>query len=221
MTEYKIQFFDAKTHECVGEQTVDDNFVKIVKDTGFVNKSLKAHITCCFIYTLKDKLPEGSMAELGVYRGGVTKFLATLFPNRTVYAFDTFEGIPKSVLTLSDNMSGGEFSDVEDVFEYLNDPNIVIGRGLFPSTIDSAIAKDVPFALVHLDADLYWSTLEGLRYFWPRMANGGIVILDDFEEQPTTPGVKKAFYDYFKDVLVPDIYPVLKDSGVVAIRKTT
>src|SRR2546427_656411 len=42
---------------------------------------------------LQDKV-EGSLAEVGVYRGELSKFIQELAPQRTLYLFDTFEGFP-------------------------------------------------------------------------------------------------------------------------------
>lgn len=223
MTQYKIQFH-SEQGQVVGEQIVDSDYVKIAQNTGFMERSLKAHITSAFVYNLKDELPQGDIAELGVYQGGMTKFLASCFPDRTVYAFDTFEGLPvEKYRNDLDRLLPGEFGhiDEQDVLKYLNDSNIVIRKGVFPKTVPD----DTIYALVHLDADLYLSTYEGLNYFWPRMADNGFIILDDFDEQPTTPGVKQAFNEYFtrfgsKEITV-DIIPVLDDFGIVAIKKGT
>ena len=208
----------------LGSQEVGQDFIDILTDTKCVQKSLKCHITGCFVYTLQDHLPEGSIAELGVYQGGMTKFLATLFPERKVWAFDTFEGMP--ALGEDDEVAEGEFADVGEVIEYLDNDNIMIKKGIFPDTAVEDIGWDDgafndTFALVHLDADLYQSTYDGLAFFWPRMAENGVIILDDFEGQPAAPGVKKAFDDFFAPpATYPEVVPVLGDCGVVAIRKT-
>ena len=49
------------------------------------------------------------------------------------------------------------------------------------------------FSLVHLDADLYSSTLAGLEFFYPRMVPGGIIIVHDYS---TLPGVAQALTDF-------------------------
>ena len=49
------------------------------------------------------------------------------------------------------------------------------------------------FSLVHLDADLYASTLADLEFFYPRMIPGGIIITHDFS---TLPGVARAFSEF-------------------------
>ena len=33
---------------------------------------------------------------------------------------------------------------------------------------------------VNLDMDLYKPTLEGLKFFWPKMVKGGIILIHDF-----------------------------------------
>jgi O-methyltransferase len=136
----------------------------------------------------------GDLAELGVYRGGVARLLATSCPARTVHLFDTFTGIPWDGYDVGlDRHQPGEFSTrLNDVCEYLADcPNVSFHPGLFPGT-----ATGDRFAFVHLDADLYASTWAGLAYFWPRLSPGGAVVLDDWR-WPWCPGVAKAVADYF------------------------
>lgn len=136
----------------------------------------------------------GDLAELGVYRGGVSRLLAKAFPTRTVHLFDTFAGLPSDGHSAKHDLhQPGEFaSDLDAVKEYLSDcPNVVYHAGLFPST-----ATGERFALVHLDADLYASTLAGLEWFWPRLAVGGVLVLDDWKWQPC-PGVEAAVGEYF------------------------
>lgn len=119
----------------------------------------------------------GDLAELGVYRGGVARMLAMSEPRRTVHLFDTFTGMPAA--SECDGYKAGDFGDCSlmGVQEYLADcPNIVFHPGVFPKT-----AIDGQFAAVHLDADLFASTLAGLQWFWPRLSVGGVIILDDYD----------------------------------------
>ena len=55
---------------------------------------------------------------------------------------------------------------------------------------------------VHLDVDLYKSTLDCLKFFYPRVNKGGIIISHDY---PSVNGVKKAFDEFFKDKPEPII----------------
>ncbi len=48
------------------------------------------------------------------------------------------------------------------------------------------------YRFVHIDVDLYQPTLDSLQYFFPRLAEGGIIITDDYD----WPGARKAFQEY-------------------------
>ena len=46
---------------------------------------------------------------------------------------------------------------------------------------------------MHLDVDLYRSTLQCLEYFWPRVLPGGVLLSHDYS---ILPGVKQAFTEF-------------------------
>lgn len=141
-------------------------------------------------------IPEGLIAEVGVYKGGSLKVLAQLFADRPVLGFDTFEGLPKEQWIESEIHEAGDFHDttLEDVQEFLRDcPNVVLTKGLFPDS--GKHFEDHTFALVHLDTDFYLGTKLSLDWFWPRMNSGGIIVLDDYN-WPNCPGVKQAVEEY-------------------------
>jgi len=137
---------------------------------------------------------KGNVAELGVYKGGITRMLALMLPDKTVYGFDTFAGLPSLKHTI-DFHSEGEFSaNLAEVTKYLSDlPNVVLKPGIFPDT--TAGLHDEQFALVHLDADFYESTRLALSFFWPKMVEGGVIVLDDYGWK-NCEGVTKAVDDF-------------------------
>ncbi len=139
-------------------------------------------------FHLAGMIGPGDVAELGVGDGGATRFLARLFPERTVYAFDTFAGLPPSAREDEPELVAGLFPARADTEQYLAElPNVTIRKGIFPETARGLESKT--FALVHLDADLYASTRAGLRFFWTRTE--GYIVLDDFRRRET-PGVEAA-----------------------------
>ena len=77
-----------------------------------------------------------------------------------------------------------------------NDYKVVYCDGLFP---DTAKGINVPFSFVHLDADIYQSTVAGIAFFYPLLQRGGRMVLDDYKFY-RCPGVQKAVEEYFKDV---------------------
>ena len=81
----------------------------------------------------------------------------------------------------------------------------MIRKGFFPRTIEEA-EKNEKFCLVSLDADLYEPILEGLRFFYPRLSQGGYILIHDYNnldiignQYITLNGVKKAVKDYEKE----------------------
>ena len=136
----------------------------------------------------------GAIAELGVFRGEFAAAMNALMPERTLFLFDTFEGFdpaeaaPEGLAAAHENASAGA------VLRRLPHPERAIVRaGLFPAT--AAGLEGEIFALVSLDADLEESTLSGLRWFVPRMAEGGYLLLHD-RSHPGLPGVRAAMRRY-------------------------
>lgn len=134
------------------------------------------------------KNPTAPMAEAGVFDGGVVGILSDNFLDSTIYAYDTFEGLPEACWTKDEPHQAGQFKPTHDVIKFLsNRKNVVVRKGLFPESI----GEESNFWMVHLDLDFYLSTLNALKILIPRMAKGGIIFLDDYEWH-MCPGVKKA-----------------------------
>lgn len=68
---------------------------------------------------------------------------------------------------------------------------VEVRRGHVPDTLSGV---DDTFCFVNLDMDLYYPTLEALKFFYPRMAENGVILLHDYYS--TLLGVKKAVYDF-------------------------
>lgn len=153
---------------------------------------------------------DGSMAELGVYRGATAAFLHTLAPSRTLYLLDTFGGLPENDLAADPSGESGKTcanTSIELVKERVGEENVVYCPGYFPDTA-SAIPDRERFALVHLDCDLLVPTRAGLEFFYPRMNAGGLIIVHDYCGT-RWPGVAEAVDAFLADklespVLLPD-----------------
>lgn len=161
---------------------------------------------------LKEDVPNGAFAELGVYRGETAVVLHALDPNRKLYLFDTFEGFRQEDLDNEDGTAGGytisSFADTspELVLEKLGtNENIVLCKG---NLVDSfATLPEQSFALVSMDLDLGKPTAAGLAYFYPRMEPGGVIIIHDYN--PKWPGLMRAVDEFLTNiaetpVLIPD-----------------
>lgn len=138
---------------------------------------------------------DGAMAELGVYQGSSAKIICEAKQDRDLYLFDTFSGLPEPGEGEARMLRRGQFAAglpaVRTLLRGYRD--VVFYPGIFPQS--AAAIDGVRFSLVHLDADLYASTLAGLEFFYPRMVPGGIIIAHDYS---TLPGVMQAFTEFLR-----------------------
>lgn len=108
----------------------------------------------------------GSLAEVGVYRGGTAKIICEAKGVSPLYLFDTFEGLPeaeqrKRRWVLSRR---SVFLPLINIQKYLRTySNVNFFKGIFPSTGKSL--ENVLFSFIHLDVDLFDYTLRSLEFF--------------------------------------------------------
>jgi predicted O-methyltransferase YrrM len=116
---------------------------------------------------------EGMVLEFGVAGGHSIRELASVFPDRHIHGFDSFEGLPEA---WRPEFPEGIFKcDVPHVPD-----NVTLHQGLFNETLPSFLeANPGPIAFLHLDADLYSSTAYVLELVEDRLIDGSIVIFDE------------------------------------------
>ena len=135
----------------------------------------------------------GAAAELGVYRGFFARCINQLMPQRKLYLFDSFEGFAEGACAVDSFQAAHRNTAVEKVMAIMPYPDsITVKPGFFPESLEGLEER---FCLVSLDVDFYRGTLDGLRYFWPRLERGGYLMLHDWGS-PKLPGVAKALRDY-------------------------
>lgn len=161
---------------------------------------------------------DGSVAELGVYKGKFAKFINQYFPERSLYLFDTFEGFDdRDIATEKENkLSTGDqdFTEtsVEFVMKLMPYPKKCIPvKGFFPES-----AKDIKttFAFVSIDADLYEPIYNGLVFFYPKLAPGGYIFIHDFNND-NYKGSRRAVEQFCMEQKINSV--PLPDSGGSAI----
>lgn len=143
----------------------------------------------------------GSIAEVGVYRGGSALLLAAAKQEADLYLFDTFEGMPAVNPATDGNFQEGDFSNssLHEVKNLLRGyAGVHFYPGIFPRSAAPLEPRNLTFKLVHLDVDLHSSTLAALEWFYPRMERGGLIVSHDYNDK-TVPGVKQAFDEFFAD----------------------
>jgi len=169
----------------------------------------------------------GEIAELGVFRGEFAKLLNKLFPDRNLYLFDTFEGfVPEEqeyeithLYTNKGSFIGNrdfKNTSVEIVLKKMeNKKKCIVKKGKFPETIPQSEQR---FALVSIDCDLYVPVLEGLKYFYPRLNEGGYIMLHDYNSDDFT-GIKKAVSECEKIYGKMHKVPIPDRDGTLVISK--
>jgi len=160
----------------------------------------------------------GQFAEAGVYKGNTSRFIHQLAPERTCLLFDTFSGFPKQDLE-QDMIEDNRFNDtsLEEIQKNMgNLENIIIIKGYIPDTFIGL--EDERFAFVHLDLDLYNPTINSLHYFYPRLTNGGYLVIHDYNSRIANQACKRAVDEFMQDkperiVEIPDRW------GTILFRK--
>lgn len=119
----------------------------------------------------------GNTAEVGVYQGDFAKHINRLFPDSTLYLYDTFEGFSEKDIEQESNKdlkrSYTHYAATSEdlVLGKMPHPEkVVIRKGFFPET---ATGENDKYLFVNLDADLYAPILAGLEYFYPKLTRGG------------------------------------------------
>ena len=175
------------------------------------------------IERLKKDTIIGDFAEVGVHKGETAKIIYEMDSSRTLHLFDTFEGFNEADLKhetqKEKKFSTTEFSDtsLEEVKKEIGGgENVLYYPGYFPSTAKGL--DKLQFAFVHLDADLYLPTIEGLKFFYPKLSAGGVIIIHDYNH--TWDGIKKALHEFMPSI--PETLIELPDwKGSVMIVKNS
>ena len=135
----------------------------------------------------------GAAAELGVYRGFFSRCINLSLPERRLYLFDSFAGFAEEAEASEAFRAAHRNTAVDKVLAMMPYPErITVKPGFFPESLHGLEDR---FCLVSLDVDFYQTTLDGLRYFWPRLEKGGYLLLHDWGS-PKLPGVARALADF-------------------------
>jgi O-methyltransferase len=152
---------------------------------------------------VREKVP-GDFVEFGTWRGGSLCLVAHLWEkmgqHRTLWGFDSFEGLPASSsardgAALRPGMFGNtDFDEVRAFFTGKGLSSVRLVKGWFQDTLPQL--EGHRFALCHIDVDLHDSVKLVLERAYPRMAPGGIVIIDDYGH-PHCNGATVATEEFF------------------------
>ncbi len=197
------RWYDEKFIDFSGGYYLKDDFIHRQIHSLQHYDSVRRDMLILLLRTIEEHAIPGDFAELGVYKGATAKLFHYYSPNRQLHLFDTFEGFTqKGVEAEKSNMdhsvSLDVFADtsiniVKSAINPQND-NIHFYMGYFPDTITDELLEKT-FSFVHLDADLYEPTFEGLTFFYPRMSKNGIIVIHDYNAWV---GARKAVDDFLR-----------------------
>ncbi|MDQ3979270.1 MAG: TylF/MycF family methyltransferase, partial [Actinomycetota bacterium] len=148
---------------------------------------------CCWAAWHAKQLP-GELVECGVNRGGYSRAIAHYIDlassRKRLYLLDTFSGLVERYLSESERERNRRLSRYvecyEDVIETFRGLPVRIIRGAVPDSLSEVDAESI--AYLSLDMNSAMPELAALRFFWPRLVSGAVVVHDDygfsgFEEQ--------------------------------------
>ena len=153
----------------------------------------------------------GAIVECGTWRGGMIAALAEALPKREYLLFDSFEGLPPAqdidgpwarewqanpnAPNNHNNCTASEAEARQSMAMAGVEARFV--KGWFADTLPSFAAEKPRIALLRLDGDWYESTLTCLRFLFPLVPSGGVVIIDDYG---SFDGCTRAVHDYLSQV---------------------
>lgn len=175
-------------------------------------------------YCVARELP-GAFAECGVWRGGsVMAMILTLqqlgAPKRDIHLYDTFEGmteptehdvspVSEPALETWRRSQGGQRRPWHELFDpkLFNEAQVratLLSTG-YPADclhfVKGPVEETLParaperLALLRLDTDWYESTRHELEHLYPRLTDGGVLIVDDYGHWQ---GARRAVDEYFE-----------------------
>jgi hypothetical protein len=154
------------------------------------------------LYEMSLGLP-GDFLEAGVFKGAsFSRFrkLGRLFqPDhaRKFYGFDVFGKFPDAEfepdrieLERQLKIDGDSGISEKELYKILEGQGLADNTKLVPGDVRETIPKfleenqQTSFSIVNIDLDLYEPTEVAIRFLYPRLVVGGIMILDDYEGYP-------------------------------------
>lgn len=153
---------------------------------------------------------EGDFIETGVWKGGACIYAKILLENnksdKKVFVVDSFEGLPKPDQENYPKDRGDTHHQIQELsvsidevkenflkYGVLND-GVKFIKGWFKDVLP-IIPEDQKFSIIRLDGDMYESTMTALINLYPKLSNGGFIIIDDFCLSPCVEAVN----DYRKE----------------------
>ena len=125
---------------------------------------------------------DGLWLEFGVYSGITINSIARIAKHKEIFGFDSFLGLPEVWRGMPTSVfdRNGITPDVES--------NVTLVSGWFNQTIPKFIdekCKDSDFiSFLHIDCDIYSSTIEVFNNFHDKIKKGTVILFDELYNYP-------------------------------------
>ena len=118
--------------------------------------------------------------EFGVFKGGTINLISSTLPDKIIYGFDSFEGLPENWIN---NHQKGKFS-LNGNLPQVN-KNVRLIKGMFDETLPEFVRKHPQkCAFIHIDCDLYSSTKTVFDNLKSQIGAGTVIAFDDYFNYP-------------------------------------
>ena len=123
----------------------------------------------------------GLWLEFGVYNGTTINLIAKNIKDREIFGFDSFLGLPED---WRGSLKKGHFS--RDGVPPEVESNVTLISGWFNETVPNFVSNnEIDFvSFLHIDCDLYSSTIEVLNNFHNLIKKGTVILFDEFFNYP-------------------------------------
>lgn len=145
-------------------------------------------------YALSRATVDGFYAEFGVNEGGTISYIAKQIPAKTIHGFDSFEGLPED--WAGNAMAAGYFNRKGRLPKV--PANVELHRGWFKESVPKfAAGHNTPAAFLHIDCDLYSSTVDIFSSLDDRIVPGTVLMFDEYFNYPNWQAHEhKAFMEF-------------------------
>tara|TARA_A100001201_G_C4087399_1_gene200969 strand:+ start:1210 stop:1935 length:726 start_codon:yes stop_codon:yes gene_type:complete len=152
-------------------------------------------------YCIDHVTVDGIWAEFGVYKGTSSKYLSEMrkekFPNlkSDFHGFDSFEGLPEKWSGTKSKKGTFNTGIVPSI------PGVTFHKGWFKNTIPNFLEKNKEnFAFIHVDCDIYSSTVDIFNNIKNRIIPGTVILFDELIGYKAWEQHEyKAFMEFVKD----------------------
>lgn len=189
-------------------------------------------------YVVRNKIP-GDFVECGVWKGGSSMLMAlTLLKNnvrdKKLFLYDTYAGMSKpgsmdvnlkneeAIKIWKQHDKGGlnewcyaPMNEVRDNMHSTGYPsqNIVFVKGRLEESLPNNALSSI--SILRLDTDWFESTYHSLKFLYPKLTAGGILIIDDYGHWK---GAKMAADKYFGENRIKILLNRIDYTGRIAVK---